>query len=39
MTLAELIASAQPMGDLSRFVIDDMNEADEHEFFAILADL
>jgi hypothetical protein len=37
-TLAELIARAKPMGDLSRFVIDDLTEADEDEFFAILAD-
>jgi len=37
-TLVELIARAKPMGDLSRFVIDDLTEADEAEFFAILAD-
>ena len=37
-TLAELIARAKPMGDLSRFIIDDLTEDDEDEFFAILAD-
>jgi hypothetical protein len=37
-TLAELIARAKPMGDLSRFVIDDLTEEDEDEFFSIIAD-
>ena len=38
-TLAEVIARADPIGDLSRFVIDDLTEEDEDEFFGILADL
>ncbi len=38
-TLAEVIARAKPIGDLSRFVIDDLTEEDEDEFFGILADL
>ena len=38
-TLAEVIARAEPIGDLSRFVIDDLTEEDEDEFFGILADL
>jgi len=38
-TLAELIAKAEPIGDLARFVIDDLTEEDEDEFFGILADL
>lgn len=38
LTLAELIAAARPMGDLSRFVIEDLSEQDEDDFFAILAD-
>lgn len=36
-TLKELIARAEPMGDLTRFIIDDLTEADEDAFFAILA--
>jgi len=36
-TLKELIARAEPMGDLTRFIIDDLTEADEEAFFAILA--
>ncbi|MCP3856225.1 MAG: hypothetical protein GY750_13390 [Lentisphaerae bacterium] len=39
LTLAELIARAEPVGDLSRFVIDDLTEEDEDEFFGILVDL
>jgi hypothetical protein len=38
-TLDELIGRAQPMGDLSRFIIDDLTKEDEDEFFSILADL
>ena len=38
-TLAEVIARAEPIGDLSRFVIDDLTKEDEDEFFGILADL
>jgi hypothetical protein len=38
-TLAEVIARAEPIGDLSRFVIDDLTEEDEDDFFGILADL
>ena len=36
-TLKELIARAEPMGDLKRFIIDDLTEADEDAFFEILA--
>ncbi len=38
-TLDELIERAQPMGDLSRFIIEDLTEEDENEFFSILAEL
>ena len=38
-TLDDLIARARPMGDLSRFIIDDLTEEDEQQFFSILADL
>ncbi len=38
-TLDELVARAAPVGDLSRFVIDDLTENEEDEFFGILADL
>ncbi len=38
-TLAEVIARAKPIGDLSRFGIDDLTDEDEDEFFGILADL
>ncbi len=35
-TIAEIVAGVQPMGDLGRFVIDDMSADQEAEFFAIL---
>jgi hypothetical protein len=38
-TLAEVIARAKPIGDLSRFVIDDLTKEGEDKFFSILADL
>ncbi len=38
-TLAEVIGRAKPMGDLSRFIIDDLTDEDEDAFFSILADL
>ncbi len=38
-TLAQVTAKAEPIGDLSRFVIDDLTEEDEDEFFGILAGL
>jgi hypothetical protein len=34
--LAEIIATAAPMGDLGRFVIDDLSAEDEDAFFSIL---
>lgn len=37
-TLTELVDRSKPMGDLSRFAIDDLTEEEEAEFFAILAD-
>jgi len=38
-TLADVVARAKPMGDLSQFIIEDLTEEDENEFFGILADL
>ena len=35
-SLAELIENARPIGDLSRFVIDDLSDDDEKAFFEIL---
>ena len=35
-TLATVIGRASPMGDLSRFVIDDLTAEEEDAFFAIL---
>ena len=32
-TLKDLIVRAEPMGDLTRFIIDDSTEADEDHFF------
>lgn len=39
MTIAEIVRRCQPMGDLGRFVIDDLTAAEEDEFFAILEDV
>ncbi len=35
-TIAEIVAGLSPMGDLSRFAIDDLTPEEENEFFAIL---
>ena len=35
-TIADLIAGTQPMGDLRRFVIEDMTADEEDEFFTVL---
>jgi len=37
-TVAEIMRGLEPMGDLSRFVIDDLTSDQEDEFFAILED-
>lgn len=37
-TIAEIVRDVQPMGDLDRFVIEDMTPEEEDEFFAILED-
>ena len=37
-TAAEVIEVRQPVGDLSRFVIDDLTPEEEDEFFRILED-
>ena len=35
-TIAEILEGLQPMGDLSRFAIDDLTPEEEDEFFRIL---
>jgi hypothetical protein len=35
-TLAEALDGLEPMGDLSRFIIDDLTPDEEDEFFRIL---
>jgi hypothetical protein len=35
-TLAEVLEGIEPMGDLSRFVIEDLTPEEEDEFFEIL---
>lgn len=35
-TIAEVLQGGQPMGDLSRFMIDDLTPEEEDEFFRIL---
>jgi len=35
-TIDDIVRDAEPMGDLSRFLIDDMTPEDEDEFFSIL---
>ena len=37
-TIEEIVRSRSPMGDLSAFVIDDLTEAEEAEFFSAIAD-
>lgn len=38
VTIADLLRDAEPMGDLSRFAIDDLTPEEEDEFFQILED-
>ena len=38
MTIADVLRSVEPMGDLRRFAIDDLTPEDEDEFFGILED-
>lgn len=35
-TIAEVLEGLEPMGDLSRFAIDDLTPEEEDEFFRIL---
>jgi hypothetical protein len=37
-TIAEILRDVEPMGDLGRFVIEDMTSDEEDEFFAVLED-
>jgi hypothetical protein len=37
-TIAEVLDGLQPMGDLSRFMIDDLSPDEEDEFFRIIQD-
>lgn len=37
-TIAEVLKDLEPMGDLSRFAIDDLTPDEEDEFFRILED-
>lgn len=37
-TIAELLEGVETMGDLGRFVIDDLTPEEEDEFFRILED-
>ncbi len=37
-TIAEIIRDVEPMGDLGRFLIEDMTPEEEDEFFAVLED-
>ena len=36
LTIAEIVERLEPMGDLGRFVIEDLSPAEEDEFFSIL---
>ncbi|HWL42207.1 MAG TPA: hypothetical protein VNQ73_04635 [Ilumatobacter sp.] len=38
LTVADVLADLEPMGDLSRFVIDDLTPEDEDLFFGVLDD-
>ena len=38
-SIGEIVRQRQPMGDLDRFIIDDLTPTDEDEFFAILEDV
>lgn len=37
-TIAEIIHPLEPMGDLSRFAIEDLRSEEEDEFFRILSE-
>ncbi len=37
-TIAEVLKDLEPMGDLSRFAIEDLTPGEEDEFFKILED-
>lgn len=37
-TVAEVLEGLEPMGDLSRFAVDDLTPDEEDEFFRILED-
>ncbi|MGI8793845.1 MAG: hypothetical protein ACR2H3_11845 [Acidimicrobiales bacterium] len=37
-TIAEVLEGLEPMGDLSRFAIEDLTPGEEDEFFTILED-
>ena len=37
-TIADVVRNLAPMGDLGRFVIDDLTAEEEDEFFQALAD-
>lgn len=37
-TIAAVLKDLKPMGDLSRFVVDDLTPDEEDEFFGILED-
>lgn len=37
-TIAEVLQGGEPMGDLSRFAIEDLTPEEEDEFFRILED-
>jgi hypothetical protein len=37
-TIAEVLRGLEPMGDLSRFEIEDLTPSEEDEFFRILED-
>jgi hypothetical protein len=37
-TIESIVERLEPMGDVSRFVIDDMGPDEEDEFFAVLED-
>ena len=37
-TIADIVRDLEPMGDLSRFAVDDLTAEDEDKFFGILED-
>jgi hypothetical protein len=37
-TIAEIVRDREPMGDLGRFLIEDMTPEEEDEFFGVLED-